>query len=369
MRRLSSDDRGIVAIMFALIVAGGLLIGMLALTVDTGRLFVERRAVQNGADAAATALAQDCALDLASCAPNEPSTTRATLFANANAADETSTVTSVCGSVPFAACEPVSTHEWECRDASAYDRFVRVRTATRETDGTAVVPPVFSDVLSGDGGRGLWACAQAVWGAAGSGTGIVPFALSVCDYNENGTLIAISFANNASTRVCTITDADGISWTYETGLSGLTYYTKEGSTFDCVTPVAVSVGDWLTRQNIASTQQVCGSPQPSDRLNALLNTEILLPIVGNVATNGQGSYPFQVISFARLRFLGYWLQNQNTSGGTPPPGIGTPRQRWNAVGCVPGTSCLYGTFTTGVTPGTVVPGGVNTGTVAIQLIP
>ena len=369
MRKPSGNDRGVIAVMFALVVAGGLMLGMLALTVDTGRLFVERRAVQNGADAAAMALAQDCALDLASCAPNAASTNRAGLFANVNAKDGTSTVSSVCGSAPFAACVAPRVHEWECRNASAYSRFVRVNTATREDDGTAVIPPVFSDILQPNPGTGLWACAQAVWGTANGAAGIVPFALSICDFLENGTKVAVSFANNSSTRSCTVTDADGVARSYTSALSGLTYYTKMETTFNCVTPVPINVGDWLTRQNVASTQQVCGSPQPSARLDALVGTAIYLPMVGNVATSGQGSYPFQVISFAQLQLIGYWLQNQNTSGGTPPPGTGSAIQRWRAAGCTSGVACLYGTFTNGVTVGSVVPGGPNTGAIAVQLIP
>ena len=37
------------------------LIGVGALVIDVGRLYVERRDLQNGADAAALAVAQDCA--------------------------------------------------------------------------------------------------------------------------------------------------------------------------------------------------------------------------------------------------------------------------------------------------------------------
>jgi hypothetical protein len=362
-------ENGLIAMTFAMIIAGGLMLGMLALTVDTGRLFVERRAVQNGADAAAIALAQDCALDSVSCAPGAPSIERAGTFADLNAADETSTVAEICGSTPFAACPDVSTHEWECRDSSEYGRFVRVRTATREADGATVIPPVFSDVLTPTDGTGLWACAQAAWGSVGFGLATVPFALSVCDYVESGTTVVMSFPNNASTRTCTITDANGDTHYYEEGLAGLSYFTREGTPFDCVTPVLVNVGDWLTRQTIASTQQVCGSPQPGDRLNALLGTDMPLPVVGNVATNGQGSYPFQVVSFVRFQFLGYWLQNQNTMGGTPPPGAGTASQRWQSAGCVPGVSCLYGTFVNAVSTDPILPGGLNTGAMAVQLIP
>lgn len=360
MRRLGRDE-GVIAMLAAIVIAGGLAIGMLALTVDVGRLFVERRDVQNGADAAAVALAEDCARGRASCAI-ATAPVRAAAFADANAKDGTSRVTETCGTTPLGSCGPRSAHAWECQDPGAYARWVRVRTATRGSDGTTVVPPVFSDVLSPRTGQGTWACAQAAWGAAGSAQVVVPFAISICDYQRQGQLVAVSFANNGSTRTCTITDADGISRSYTTALTGLTYFTKAGSTFDCATPVSIAIGDLLTRQNVASTQQVCGV-QPSPRLNALIGSTLYLPIVGDVQTNGQGSYPFRVLSFAAVVFRGYFLQNAQTTGGT------SPSPSWASFGCRSGTSCVSGTFTTGVSPGTVVPGGTNTGTAAVQLIP
>lgn len=361
-RRRAPSDSGVIAIVGALVIAMGLMVGMLAMTVDVGRLFVERRDVQNGADAAALALADDCARGRATCVAGTASITRASAFANANAKDGTTQVSAVCGASPLAACTTPSAHAWECQSPASYPRYVRVRTATREQDGTSVVPPVFSDVMNGRPGTGLWACAQAAWGAARSAGTVVPFAISICDYAANGTLVAVSFANNGSTRTCTIRDNDGITRTYTSALTGLTYFTKDGASFDCVTPVMVSIGDLLTRQNVASTQQVCGV-QPGPRLNALLGQTLYLPIVGDVQTNGQGSYPFQVIAFAAVVFRGYFLQNAQTSGGTPPP------PSWGANGCRSGVSCLYGQFTTGVTTGDLSTGGPNTGVTVIQLIP
>ena len=358
--RRSRGDEGLIAVMAAVVIAGGLLIGMLAMTVDVGRLLVERRAVQNGADAAALALADDCARGRADCAVGSASISRAGAYANANAADGTTSVTAVCGSTPLAACATPGPHAWECQSPAAFPAFVRVRTATREEDGTAVVPPVFAGAMSG--GTGLWACAQAAWGSARSAGTVVPFALSICDYARNGALVAVSFANNGSTRTCTVTDNDGVTRSYSSALTGLTYFTKDSASFDCVTPVPVAVGDLLTRQNVASTQQVCGV-QPSARLDALLGQTLYLPIVGDVQTNGQGSYPFRVIAFAAVVFRGYFLQNAQTSGGVPPS------PSWASMGCRSGVSCISGTFTSGVTVGELAPGSPNTGVTVVQLIP
>lgn len=57
MRRLS-DDRGTMAIIVAVLFTS--LCGMAALAIDIGALLVEHRALQNGADASAIAIARDC---------------------------------------------------------------------------------------------------------------------------------------------------------------------------------------------------------------------------------------------------------------------------------------------------------------------
>ena len=60
MRRLTSHgDRGAVAPLVAILMAGGVVLGMLTLSVDVGNIMWERRQLQNGADAASLALAKD----------------------------------------------------------------------------------------------------------------------------------------------------------------------------------------------------------------------------------------------------------------------------------------------------------------------
>jgi len=61
------DDRGSVTPLVAILVAGGVLIGILTFAVDTGQVMWERRQTQNAADAAALSLAQSCAKG--NCAP------------------------------------------------------------------------------------------------------------------------------------------------------------------------------------------------------------------------------------------------------------------------------------------------------------
>ena len=59
MQRLRKDERGAVAIIVALLMV--VLIGFAALAVDISAMWAEKRQLQNGADAGALAIAQECA--------------------------------------------------------------------------------------------------------------------------------------------------------------------------------------------------------------------------------------------------------------------------------------------------------------------
>ncbi|MFI5936852.1 pilus assembly protein TadG-related protein [Actinoplanes sp. NPDC051494] len=61
MRRLTrADDEGAVAVLVAVLLAGGVLIGLTGLVVDVGGLYAKREQLQSGADAAAWAVAEAC---------------------------------------------------------------------------------------------------------------------------------------------------------------------------------------------------------------------------------------------------------------------------------------------------------------------
>jgi Flp pilus assembly protein TadB len=76
MRRLSwwgrrddtgPDDTGAVAILVAVLLTGGVLLGTAALVIDVGNLYAKRDQLQNAADAAAWAVAQSCISTPVSC--------------------------------------------------------------------------------------------------------------------------------------------------------------------------------------------------------------------------------------------------------------------------------------------------------------
>lgn len=88
MKSHFQSDRGATAVMVAILLVP--LIGFGGIAVDVGAIYAERAQLQNGADAAALAIAQDCAAD--GCGD---SASEAAAFANANANDGAANVYSL----------------------------------------------------------------------------------------------------------------------------------------------------------------------------------------------------------------------------------------------------------------------------------
>ncbi|MEI2766484.1 MAG: TadE/TadG family type IV pilus assembly protein [Dermatophilaceae bacterium] len=204
--RGTEGERGAVATLVAVLLAGGVIIGMLALSIDVGNIMWERRQLQNGADAASLALAQTCAKDATKCAPG--AVTDLTPLVNANAADglqqfdtHPGTVNGLCArgansaGLPVCAsatstadvtaladCPPLPT--WLTGAAGSATKYVEVYTRTRSTaaDDT-ILPGFFSQALVGAPQASVSACARAAWGPAGPTNAIVlPLVISECDW-------------------------------------------------------------------------------------------------------------------------------------------------------------------------------------------
>ena len=102
-RTRRGDDAGAILIMVAMLLT--VVTGFAALAVDTAKLRQERRELQNGAAAAALAVAKDCAAG--NCLT--PAAT-ANVYADLNAADGAANIGAVCGSgvglVAYPASDP-----------------------------------------------------------------------------------------------------------------------------------------------------------------------------------------------------------------------------------------------------------------------
>lgn len=136
------------------------LIGCLAIAIDVGALYAERAQLQNGADAAALAVANDCAID-GTC---DSAAGLAQTFANGNANDAAANIDGVT--------YPTT-------------NSVRVVTSTREAGtGNPTMRHPFAAILGNDTST-VHAEATAEWGSPESSTVVLPLAISLCDFRPS----------------------------------------------------------------------------------------------------------------------------------------------------------------------------------------
>ena len=204
LSRPPQDDRGAVAIIVAMLFGFGVMIGAAALTIDVGRINLDRRQLQNGADAAALSAAADCVLGTC---PNKDVTAdmdRLRALADGNAgADQASAVARVDGK--FALCgtpsvNGVATGLTDCQQPpdtsnlqecptpklpSAATPYVRVFTQSlNAAKNKTLLPYTVGAAIAGPGsGANQQACASVAWGQA-SITASVPLTLSACEWDR-----------------------------------------------------------------------------------------------------------------------------------------------------------------------------------------
>jgi Putative Flp pilus-assembly TadE/G-like len=334
--RLRRDDAGatlaIVSIMMVV------LLGMGALVLDVGQLYVERRELQNGADAGALAVAQDCAGG--DC---RDETTTARTYANDNAHDGKAAIGEVCGSGP--GLTPCASPPANVPATG----WVKVKTVTPSDDK---VDFVFAPILGHDSGTAN-ATAVAAWGGVGKAT-TIPVAFSVCEFKAmGGTIDGSQFPTtrgyiyvhkdtNAPDHSCPVTSSGqnlpgGFSWLDQTGTC----------------KVAVTAGGMVGSDT--------GTPFPNG-CNAVdwRNAEVLIPLFDQTVGSGNtGEY--RIIGFAAFKVLGYKF-NSNDEWNLPSSNHKCPDTTGNS-----GT-CLYGEFTRFVTMAGQIGGGTDFGARVIQMI-
>jgi Flp pilus assembly protein TadG len=364
LRGAEPRDEGAVALLAAVLFGFGVILGMAALTVDVGRLYAERRQLQNGADAAALAVAQDAARNCSSgsCAP----ASRAAFYANANAKDGASAVVEVCGAgwSAVGGCGAQATPAiTQCPAVpGGTTRWVRVRTATLSSGGSTLLPPWFARALAGNNGYSgtrVFACAEAGLGAPSALTASLPLALSLCEwrsYTSNGANFtppppystypvsaehAIRFHDTPLSPHCGSGPAGGLT----SGFGWLA--TGSGS---CATPLTDQ--RWVNDKPGSSVPNACRSG-----LSALVGRTVFVPVydntIGLTGTNGR----YHISGFAAFFLTGYSL-----------PGSQRSSIASGASYCPPAESCVYGWFTQALAPVGGMSGGTPRGTSVVRLV-
>lgn len=187
------DERGAIGVLIAVLVAGGVLLGTGALVIDVGQIYQNRAELQNGADSAALAIAQQCGQQQGSCPTTASSTAQTYTNANASAlTGHANGVVAVCGSGGLVQCSDypgifgagLTACPPDPANLTTGAGFVDVATSTKLPGGSTLLPPVFAKTLLGSStydGTNVKACAQAEWGAPKYGESVA-FTISACEW-------------------------------------------------------------------------------------------------------------------------------------------------------------------------------------------
>ncbi len=338
------DDRGAVAIIVALCLV--IMVVLAAWVIDGSAIYQERRELQNGADAAALAIARDCVLG--ACGDGY---TTAEPYIDGNASDDDSRIES--GGITYP-------------DATSVRVVVRTADAGPDIDGNdQTVDYHFATVLGRDGLE-VAAVAVARWGSVGGGS-TLPLTFSMCEYNRetnggtsfhtepfSGPESVIFFhtgnGNGSGPDDCAAQagqDTDG-----DDRLTGGFGWLDQD---ECVANISADL--WVGAKPGNGPPQDC---DPDD----LINRTILMPVFDDVTEQGgqgwanqcslgPGGKCYHVAGFAAFHITGFRF-----------PGNQSWRQ--NAP-CSPPDTCIGGYFTEFIFAGGQGPGDVDLGAKTIWL--
>ncbi|PNH81143.1 pilus assembly protein TadG-related protein [Arthrobacter sp. AFG20] len=258
MRRVSGNEDGAVAVMTALLIV--FLLGVAAIVIDVGMIYVERFQLQNGADAAALAIAQDCAVGNCS-----QTAATATELAGKNANDGVSGATAVISD----------------------NNTVTVRTKTATPDGGTAVKHWLAPILGIDSTQ-VQAVAKASWGSPSKAT-VFPFTAPRCmfDTAPKDTELWIT-----STSTCTGTGGKS--------LPGAFGWLDETDKKSC-------------RASVDVDQIMTGEPGKSGPTNCNVDgSTILLPVYDSKSGQGNNVY-YSIAGFAAFKVTAHSWPNQQLS--------------------------------------------------------
>ncbi len=344
MRRLAghSDDSGVATIF--VVIALPVLILFAALVLDGGRAFIARRETQNSADAAALAMATDCAMGLPTCVSGADTTAgnyKRTTTQRSSITDE-----NVVAGYPNTYCD---TAAGLCK------------ATMQQTIGFLFAP----------GGGTVTRTGIAKWGGIRAASVPSPFTIAACEFSLDmlpATADVEFFFDDPNPH-------DGCS--SPTGGFSLLAATRDAQGDECITtPVQEGPEEWVIagrggtpHHKIADClDKILDQPNPADRT-------ILIPIYNDDLCagrcSGNGDYP--IMAYAMVLLKGYQLhpptQLTRLPAGSPP----APSTDWcmkvldpeaEAEAEEEQSACIIGDFVERILPGNlpnVVSGGPNFG--------
>ncbi|MEU4239853.1 pilus assembly protein TadG-related protein [Actinoplanes sp. NPDC026619] len=193
-RKRRDSDHGAVATVIATLMAGGVLLGMGALVIDVGQLYVEREQLQTGADAASMAVALSCIRG--NTCTSAAQTATAVSYASKNAGGDKKADAQIC--INNTGCPATWNTAITCPTmftpaaGTVVGSYVEVRTSTLTSTNSTLFPPTFAGALSGANyqGKQVGTCARVNWGPPVT-TKVFALGISLCDWKRmtgNGTV-------------------------------------------------------------------------------------------------------------------------------------------------------------------------------------
>lgn len=342
-------DRGAVLVWVALCLV--LLLGVGALVIDVGAIYVEKRQLQNGADAAALAVAQDCAGGDCGDAMSMAGT-----YADLNAKDGASAVDLLCGEGPgLTACaDPAPS------GAAGASGWVRVGTRTESSDGGDDISFVLAPIMGALTGGTYHQRAVAAWGPLGAAL-TLPFTLSECEFQNmisgdgefpEGITTIYSKAKANSGPLVPGCEPRSSSGGYVEGGFG---WLAIGSGIGC--SVELDVGDTITGPSDPGNDNLMNKSPCNESM--IQGKEVLLPLFNQVQGTGNNA-TYTISGFAGFVITGYQL-----SGSRWPTGFSCPAPP-GSTGGTGNLRCFQGYFTRIVSGGDF-GGGYDFGATAVKM--
>ena len=370
------SEKGGILVIVAAMVSTTLLFAVIAIVVDGGVVYLERRTISNTAESAALALARECSQSLATCATSPV----LQQLVNSNSPDGSTLITEICidgQTSTGGSCLPTGTSAVDCSVLpNGALTFARVRTRSASPDSNQGVKTFFSDSQI----SALNGCAQARWGNASSASVFSPFAVSICEWAKQQDLprVLTEFTSNSGVSDCsyTFTDLTGKTFT-KSGINGWAALDLMSASLSAASRASVScpdpttdkpatlrIGDQLnqiTKDQSSSTY--CGTSNLESKMGAWLNQVLFLPLVSTAKLSGSSTV-HTVEAFAAYKLLGYSLAKGNGNSSSIS-GV-TPSGNW----CPKNTNCIYGEFVKTFSPASEIsvnPGTPDIGLQAIEL--
>jgi hypothetical protein len=203
-----NSQNGAVAILIVVLFTSFVILGALALVIDTGGQYQERRVLQNVADSTALAIGQDCAEGnkLGYCVSAPLNSHPASSFVTKNSDDNKSTLVRVCGRgnglIGLIECPTSAEKLLSCRSINS-GNYLRVEVKTLTSDNRGITRNFFGQALKNkQAGIEIRACAQVRFGAAVAAPVVFPLILSICGYQDISTpMVYYAYNENAQKYV------------------------------------------------------------------------------------------------------------------------------------------------------------------------